>query len=69
VSVIAGNDLMTNLQEVYSQNYKVIPLLVVASIWYLLLTAILSLAQRQLEKRYGRGHAPTATTKRTGSAS
>jgi polar amino acid transport system permease protein len=67
VSVIAGNDLMTNLQEVYSQNYKVIPLLVVASIWYLLLTAVLSLAQHQLEKRYGRGHAPTATTKRTGS--
>jgi polar amino acid transport system permease protein len=45
----------------------VIPLLVVASIWYLLLTAVLSLAQHQLEKRYGRGHAPTATTKRTGS--
>ncbi|WP_413810635.1 amino acid ABC transporter permease [Streptomyces sp. OE57] len=55
VSVIAGNDLMTNLQQVYSQNYKVIPLLVVASIWYLALTAVFTLGQRQLEKHYGRG--------------
>ncbi|MCZ4602849.1 amino acid ABC transporter permease [Streptomyces sp. Lzd4kr] len=67
VSVIAGNDLMTNLQQVYSQNYKVIPLLVVASLWYLLLTAVLSLAQRQLERRYGRGHGPAAANRRTGS--
>ncbi|MFG2268272.1 ABC transporter permease [Streptomyces sp. WAC 01325] len=65
VSVIAGNDLMTNLQQVYSQNYKVIPLLVVASLWYLLLTAVLSLAQSRLEKRYGRGHAPASTHPRS----
>ncbi|WP_432038494.1 amino acid ABC transporter permease [Streptomyces cucumeris] len=55
VSVIAGNDLMTNLQQVYSQNYKVIPLLVVASLWYLALTAVFTLGQRQLERHYGRG--------------
>ncbi|MEU2155236.1 amino acid ABC transporter permease [Streptomyces sp. NPDC019396] len=58
VSVIAGNDLMTNLQQVYSQNYKVIPLLMVASAWYLVLTALFTLVQRHLERRYGRGTLP-----------
>jgi polar amino acid transport system permease protein len=55
VSVIAGADLMSNIQAAYAQNYKVIPLLIVASIWYLVLTSILSLPQMWLEKRYGRG--------------
>ena len=55
VSVIAGQDLLTNLQRVYSQNYKVIPLLVVASLWYLAMTSILSIPQAWLERRYGRG--------------
>lgn len=61
VSVIAGNDLMTNLQQVYAQNYKVIPLLVVASIWYLIVTTLLSIGQSQLEKRFGRGVRPSST--------
>jgi polar amino acid transport system permease protein len=56
VSVIAGEDLMTVLQRIYSQNYQVIPLLVVASIWYLALTSLLSIPQAWLERRYGRGH-------------
>ena len=54
VSVIAGRDLMTAVQQIYSQNYQVIPLLVVAGIWYLLLTSLLSYPQRLLERRYGR---------------
>jgi polar amino acid transport system permease protein len=54
VSVIAGRDLMTAVQQIYSQNYQVIPLLVVAGIWYLLLTSLLSYPQRVLERRYGR---------------
>ena len=58
VSVIAGQDLMTVLQRIYSQNYQVIPLLVVASIWYLALTSLLSIPQAWLERRYGRGHLP-----------
>ncbi|MFH0242274.1 amino acid ABC transporter permease [Streptomyces sp. HK10] len=55
VSVIAGHDLMSNIQDVYAQNYKVIPLLVVAAIWYLVLVSLLSIPQSWLERRYGRG--------------
>jgi polar amino acid transport system permease protein len=55
VSVISGHDLLTNMQNVYSQTFEVIPLLVVASVWYLTVTSILTLGQRQLERRFGRG--------------
>jgi polar amino acid transport system permease protein len=53
VSVIAGHDLLSNLQDVYAQNYKVIPLLVVASLWYLALSSLLSIPQARLERRFG----------------
>lgn len=55
VSVIAGQDLLSNMQQIYAQNYKVIPLLLVATIWYLVLSSVLSVPQQWLEKRYGRG--------------
>ncbi len=59
VSVISGHDLLTNLQNVYSQNFQVIPLLIVASAWYLVLTSLLSIPQAWLERRYSRGTRPT----------
>src|SRR5581483_6688737 len=55
VSVIAGHDLLTNVENVYAQNFQVIPLLVVASLWYLVLTTVLSLGQAGIERHYGRG--------------
>ncbi|MFD6295836.1 amino acid ABC transporter permease [Streptomyces sp. NPDC060235] len=57
VSVISAHDLMSNIQDVYAQNYQVIPMLVVASIWYLVLVTLLSVPQAWLERRYGRGSA------------
>ncbi|MDQ3790317.1 MAG: amino acid ABC transporter permease, partial [Actinomycetota bacterium] len=35
-----------------------IPLLVVASIWYLVLTSLLSIVQYFIERRYSRGTVP-----------
>ncbi|MEV8566281.1 amino acid ABC transporter permease [Streptomyces sp. NPDC051322] len=60
VSVISAHDLMSNIQDVYAQSYQVIPMLVVASIWYLILVTGLSLPQSWLERRYGRGTAAPA---------
>ncbi|MGW2034721.1 amino acid ABC transporter permease [Streptomyces spinosus] len=62
VSVIAAHDLMSNIQDVYAQNYQVIPMLVVASIWYLSLVSLLSLPQAWLERRYGRGQSAGGTS-------
>jgi len=60
VSVIAGHDLLTNLQTIYSQTFQVIPLLIVACIWYLALTTVFSIGQYFLERHYGRGVAGVA---------
>lgn len=59
VSVISAHDLMSNIQDVYAQNYQVIPMLVVASLWYLALVSLLSVPQSWLERRFGRGSART----------
>ena len=55
VSVIAFTELLYASQLIYSQNYKQIPLLIVASAWYLFLTSILSFGQYYLERHYARG--------------
>lgn len=62
VSVIAGEDLLTRAQQIYNQNFQVLPLLVVASIWYLVIVLILTAGQHQLERRYGRGATRIAQT-------
>ncbi len=55
VSVLAISDLLYSAQIIYATNYQTIPLLIVASLWYLLMTTILSFFQAKLERRYGRG--------------
>ncbi len=55
VSVIGYVELLTTVQQIYSVNFLTIPLLTVAVIWYLALTSIALVGQRQLERRFGRG--------------
>jgi polar amino acid transport system permease protein len=62
VAVIGGKDLLTAVQSVYAQNYKVIPLLVVAALWYLILVSIMTVGQHFIEKRFGRGFGPIEDT-------
>jgi polar amino acid transport system permease protein len=57
VSVIAGAELLTVAQRIYLGNFEVIALLVVASIWYVVLTSVASVGQHFLEKRFSRGEA------------
>ncbi|WP_194396278.1 amino acid ABC transporter permease [Microbacterium atlanticum] len=53
VSYIGVADLLYTSQSIYAQNYLVIPLLLVACLWYLLLVSVLSVAQSLLERRLG----------------
>lgn len=55
VSVIGGLDLLTRTQNIYLQTFQILPLLVVATIWYLVIISALSIAQEILERYYGRG--------------
>jgi polar amino acid transport system permease protein len=55
VSVIAYKELLYTVQLIYAVNYRQIPLLMVASIWYLIVTTVLSIGQYFIERYYGRG--------------
>jgi polar amino acid transport system permease protein len=57
VSVIAFTELLYASSLIYSVNYKVIELLIVASIWYLIVTSVLSVGQYYVERHYARGAA------------
>ncbi len=55
VSVIAIADLLYSAQLIYATNYKPIPLLIVASVWYLVFTTIMTIGQYYIERHYARG--------------
>ncbi len=56
VSVLAVPDLLYSAQIIYARNFQTIPLLIVASIWYMVITAILGVGQYYLERRFARGN-------------
>jgi polar amino acid transport system permease protein len=55
VSVIAYTELLYSVQQIYDVTYQTIPLLIVASIWYLVMTSVAYVGQYFIERRYGRG--------------
>ncbi|GAA4000645.1 MULTISPECIES: amino acid ABC transporter permease [Streptomyces] len=55
VSVIAVHDLLYSVQLVYHRTYQVIPLLMVATVWYTVVTSVLSVGQHYVERHYARG--------------
>jgi polar amino acid transport system permease protein len=57
VSVIALSppELLYASQLIYSVNYRTIQLLIVASLWYLIMTTVLTIGQFYLERHFGRG--------------
>jgi polar amino acid transport system permease protein len=58
VSVIgAVPDLLTAVQRIYRPTGEVIEYLILASIWYLLMTSVLTFFQTKVERRYGKGFA------------
>lgn len=56
VSVLAVHDLLYSVQLIYNQTYQIIPLLMVATLWYIAVTTALSVAQFYVERRYARGN-------------
>ena len=52
VSVLGVAELLQSTQLIYARTYQVIPLLIVACLWYLLMTLALSYPQSLIEKRY-----------------
>ncbi|GAB3624569.1 amino acid ABC transporter permease [Mariniluteicoccus endophyticus] len=57
VSVLATPDLLYSAQMIYSRNYQTIPLLLVATLWYLVLTTLFTLIQQMVESSMKTGKA------------
>ena len=56
LAVIGGGvEMFGRLQNIYAQTFQIIPLLVVACFWYLVVTSILTLGQSRLEAYFGKG--------------
>jgi polar amino acid transport system permease protein len=56
-------ELYTTARDISGVNFKPIPLLLVASTWYLAITSILMVGQYFLERRYSRGSSRTLTNR------
>lgn len=54
VSVIAMADLLYSVQSIYNRTFEVVPMLLVAVIWYLLITSVLNIGQSYIERYYSR---------------
>ncbi|MBF6127231.1 amino acid ABC transporter permease [Nocardia brasiliensis] len=55
VSVMAIAELFYQVQVIYGRNGRVVPLLMVATAWYIVLTTVLSVAQFYIERHYAKG--------------
>ena len=53
--VVAGTDLLSAAENIAGATYQVIQLLIVASLWYLVLTSVLYVGQYYLERYFARG--------------
>ena len=63
VSVLGVAELLQSAQLIYARTYQTIPLLIVACLWYLIMTLALSYPQSLIEKRYSpvKSRRPRAT--------
>lgn len=55
VTVIGYIELLGAAQQTYSRTFQIVPMLIVISIWYLLVTSVLSVGQYYLERYFARG--------------
>ena len=58
-----GTELFFQTQVVSSRTFKVMPSLVAATIWYLVITTVLMIGQYYLERYFGRGYGTTDDSK------
>ncbi len=55
VSIIAVSDMLYSVQAIYARTFETIPLLLVATFWYLVIVSIMTVAQSFLERRFSQG--------------
>lgn len=55
VVAVSVTDLLGAVANIYGQTFQIMPMLLLASIWYLIVSTILSIGQFYLERFFGRG--------------
>ena len=55
VAAIPFSELTFTAQTIYANTYKIIPMLVMACLWYLLLSSLMMVGQHYLERHFSRG--------------
>lgn len=55
VYVLAYQELFLTVQVIYARTQEVLPMLLVATIWYIVITSLLSIAQYYVERDFARG--------------
>ncbi|MFK3690343.1 amino acid ABC transporter permease/ATP-binding protein [Agrobacterium tumefaciens] len=55
VYILALPELFYTIQIIYRRNLEVIPLLIVATVWYLVILTALSIVQHHIERHFSRG--------------
>ncbi|HEX3962556.1 MAG TPA: amino acid ABC transporter permease [Trebonia sp.] len=60
VAFISVPDLLYSVQQIYSSTFQVMPLLVVASLWYMLIVSLMTALQYFIERRLRNGPGQSA---------
>ncbi len=55
VSVMAIAELFYQVQVIFGRNGRVVPLLMVATVWYIVLTTVLTVVQYYIERYFAKG--------------
>ncbi|HAM24940.1 MAG TPA: ABC transporter permease [Actinobacteria bacterium] len=55
VAYVPFAELLFQTQAIYAKTYQVIPMLLMASLWYLAMTSVLMIVQYYIERYYARG--------------
>ena len=55
VYVLAYSELFYTVQVIYNRTQQVLPLLLVATLWYIVITSVLSIFQYYIERHYTKG--------------
>lgn len=55
VYVLAYNELFYTIQVIYARTNEVIPMLLVATLWYVIITTVLNIIQYYVERHFARG--------------
>ncbi|MEI7655385.1 MAG: amino acid ABC transporter permease, partial [Actinomycetes bacterium] len=57
ISVVPYYELLYATRAIYANTYQVIPMLIMASLWYAAMSSVLMVGQFYIERHYSRGFA------------